>query len=425
MTFPLKIVGLLKTKITGDYIQITTDQTTLQTVGITLTFASGTLTADWGDGSSNENFVSGVELTHSYGSTAVYNIKIYGDLTNITQLIADNNRITSITRLKTGLLFNLRLQNNLLTTLDLGSAPVDALLFVHNNPDLYQITFASSGNGNLYYGNFSSCNFSSLDFSNINTGSNAASGSFNVSNNPLTSITWKSSGNQQLAGFQATNTLLTSLDFSNQPIKTTLSVYANSLLTDITFATTGNGILTTATLYQNDLSSLDFSNVLFGSNATLSAYSNSNMSAVTLASSGNGSFKNVLLNGCNLSSFDFQDAIINQTVATDNVNFSNNPSLSSITIANSGSGTLINYRDDLCDMTDIDFSVFGTSDNVSIQKQNNSMTSTEVDNQLINLDGTSWINGTLNIAGTNGARTTASDTAYANLVSNGWTITAN
>ena len=55
------------------------------------------------------------------------------------------------------------------------------------------------------------------------------------------------------------------------------------------------------------------------------------------------------------------------------------------------------------------------------------LTSVEVDDFLIDLEdgGGNGDNGTLNIGGSNAARTSASDTAKANLLTDGWTITVN
>jgi hypothetical protein len=61
----------------------------------------------------------------------------------------------------------------------------------------------------------------------------------------------------------------------------------------------------------------------------------------------------------------------------------------------------------------------------NLRLQDLNYTSTEVDNFLIDLDDSGASDGTLNIAGTNAARTSSSDTAINNLQSRGWSITVN
>lgn len=61
----------------------------------------------------------------------------------------------------------------------------------------------------------------------------------------------------------------------------------------------------------------------------------------------------------------------------------------------------------------------------NIQLQSAGLDSTEVDNFLIDLASGVGANGSLNIAGTNAARTSASDAAKAALLSAGWSVTVN
>jgi len=67
----------------------------------------------------------------------------------------------------------------------------------------------------------------------------------------------------------------------------------------------------------------------------------------------------------------------------------------------------------------------GPWSDVSIDLTDCSLTATEVDNALIQLNAAGGTGGTLLIAGSNAARTSASDTAYTNLGTNGWAITVN
>lgn len=61
----------------------------------------------------------------------------------------------------------------------------------------------------------------------------------------------------------------------------------------------------------------------------------------------------------------------------------------------------------------------------NIQLQSSGMSSTSVDNFLINLADGCGTNGLVNLAGTNSARTAASDAAEATLLAAGWTVTVN
>ena len=105
-----------------------------------------------------------------------------------------------------------------------------------------------------------------------------------------------------------------------------------------------------------------------------------------------------------------------------------NPNLTSI-VNPVSSQVFSRYYAYNCDLGYIDFSTFtGTSDGILIQLQNNNMTVTEVNHILVDLDNNGWINGTLNISGTNAAPDGTSGgfdgiTAKANLIANGWVVT--
>ena len=63
--------------------------------------------------------------------------------------------------------------------------------------------------------------------------------------------------------------------------------------------------------------------------------------------------------------------------------------------------------------------------NCDIRAYDCTWTQSEVDNFLIDLAAGGGSNGTLNIAGTNAARSSASDAAKATLLGNGWSVTVN
>ena len=84
-----------------------------------------------------------------------------------------------------------------------------------------------------------------------------------------------------------------------------------------------------------------------------------------------------------------------------------------------------------CDLGYIDFTVFsGVNDDINIQLGGNGMTAAEVNEILVDLDGEGWIDGTVNLAGSNAAPDGTSGgfdglTAKTNLQGNGWTVTTN
>lgn len=275
--------------------------------------------------------------------------------------------------------------------------------------------YSSIGTYNIKLAGTSKSDLQNLDFSNM-----PIIGNLDIFALPnLNNITFANSGNGVVTRiFAYNNTGLSTLDLSNVPISGLLYTYASPNLTSIIFANSGNGVLNNVQIHTCNLSTLDFSNVAL--TGLLYAYNNPNLNNITFANSGNGILGNTILSGCNFNTLDFSNIPLQAVVRVEN-----NPVLSSITFASSGNGGLTDFRANGCSLPNIDFSVFSTSTGVSIQLQDNAMTSTEVDNQIINLDTTSWINGTLNIAGTNASRTSASDTAYNNLVANGWAITVN
>jgi hypothetical protein len=353
----------------GEFIEITTDQSSLQTVGIQLVFAAGNLKVDWGDGSPMEDFVTGVELTHNYLSTSTYDIKIKGDLENITQFIADNSRITFIKNMISGLLTNFSINNNLYSgVLDMSLAPTSGVFRVDQNAGMTGIVHATLGNALItnyqYDGNDIQGN---LDLTNQPVG-----GSFFGNNNSShTGVDFANSGNTKITGLRLHDCDLDEiLDLTNVPVGTLIYTYNNPNFPGFTFSSTGNSVVTDFRNYGCALTSLDLTNVPVGN--IFWNYDNFVLSSLTFSASGN--------------------TALLQAYLDDNI------------------------------LPNIDFSVFPSS-TPTIRLFNNSMTALEHDNQLINLDGTGWTGGTLAIIPGNTARTAASDTAYNNLIANGWTIT--
>jgi len=87
------------------------------------------------------------------------------------------------------------------------------------------------------------------------------------------------------------------------------------------------------------------------------------------------------------------------------------------------------YEANNCDLGYIDFTVFsGANDEMGIRLDDNNMTVTEVNHILVDLDTIGWIDGVLDISGSNAAPDGSSGgydgtTAVANLIINGWTVT--
>jgi surface protein len=397
-------VGTLSVNIT-DY--------TTQSVDINRTY-TGIAEIHWDDNSFTR-CTSGAVATHNYASNGTYSVKLgAASVSATTALYAEDSRITSISSLKTGNLSILSLINNLLTSLTLTDAPINGGFYVYGNSSLSSVTHSTSDVLITNY-RIENCAFSG----NYNVQSPIAGQLFVDGNTGLTGLTFASSGNGTVTDFRATSTAITSLDFSNVPLTTRFWINNVTTLTGVTFASSGNGTLTDVRFYGcTSLTSLDFSNINVGT--TLWCLGCTSLTSLTFASSGNSTVTYFDFSNCNLSSIDCS----NVPLSTD-IRISGNSSLSTFTIAGSGNGALTRFWANGCSLPNIDFSVFSTSDGIDMRQQDNAMTATEVDNQLINLDNTGWINGAINIAGTNAARTAASDTAYNNLITNGWSITVN
>lgn len=411
-TYP---VGNLATAeaVIVDKILITMDMSTPSTAGINTTF-TGSLNIDWKEGGGVVPFTSGVELTHTYTTPGTYIAEITGDLVNITKFLADTSKITNVQNFKTGLLAQLNLTSNLFAgVLDLSASPVSSVILLFLNSGLTGITFASSGNGTVI--NFQAHLCGLIGILNLDV---ITSATVYFNNNPgLTGVNFKTGSH--ISNFRGYFCNLTGVvDFSNITMSGLLSINNNSLLTGLNFATSGNSVFKFFTATNCNLTGiLDLSNNPISSSFNISG--NSLLTGITFASSGNGTITALQLSLCNLTgTLDLSNVPISTFFS-----LVSNPNLTGITFSGSGNGVITSFFAYSCSLTNIDFSVFPTSDNSDIRVYSNSFTATEHDNQLINLDVTGWINGTLNIITGNTARTSASDTAYNNLIANGWTIT--
>jgi hypothetical protein len=208
------------------------------------------------------------------------------------------------------------------------------------------------------------------------------------------------------------------LDFTNSPVKGSFNAYLNSGLTNIVHASSGNEQVTTYFVYQTGLNQvLDLSNVPIST--SFRAYLCTSLPGITFASSGNGATSFNIF-GSGFTSLDFSNVPFTGFFLCYSC-----PSLSSVILAASGHGTIISIR--LYSCTSLGVVSFSTisenQDGIDIQRQNCGLSATDHDNQLIDINSTGWINGSLSIITGNTARTSASDAAYNNLIANGWTIT--
>jgi len=213
------------------------------------------------------------------------------------------------------------------------------------------------------------------------------------------------------------NKMVGTYDLSRSPVSVNIQLYSNVGLTDIIFASSGNGMVNNLRIYSCPaLTGLDLTNVPVS--GTLWHHANANFTSLVLAASGNGTVTDYLGLGCDMSSVDFSNTPVSGRFRVDG-----NTALNALSHKATGNGALNDYWFYNTSLPNLDLSIFDTSNGVNMQCQNNSFTPTEHDNQLINLNATGWINGTLTIITGNTARTSASDTAYNNLIANGWTIT--
>jgi hypothetical protein len=241
-------------------IKITMTPTANFVAGINLTFASGTLTFNPGDGGASSNFVSGTEKLYTYANAGTYVAEISGDLANITKFIADNCRITKIENLKTGLLTDFRINNNLYSgILDMSLAPVSGIFYCYTNPNLTGIIFKSTGNSRVNDFEAYGCNITGiLDLVNVPIGT-----IFLCYSNPnLTNINLSLTGNTIMFLFQLNNCNLTdTLDLRNVGIYYNFFINNNPNLTNILFKSTGNSYPFNFRLYSCNL---DYINLISG-----------------------------------------------------------------------------------------------------------------------------------------------------------------
>lgn len=172
----------------------------------------------------------------------------------------------------------------------------------------------------------------------------------------------------------------------------------NPNLTAVTFPT--SSVATSEFFIQQcDLTgTLDFSGMT-GDHDDFRVFTNSSLTAITNPST------SFIMEMYSAHSCDLTGTLDMTPISNFAVDFDvhGNSNLTDITNP-STSTVLTDYLANSCDLGYIDFTVFsGTNDDINIQLGNNNMTAAEVNEILVNLDDTGWIDGTLNIAGTNAA----------------------
>jgi hypothetical protein len=246
----------------------------------------------------------------------------------------------------------------------------------------------------------------------------------------LNSLTFATSGNSKLVAPNFSYCALTSIDLTYQPIKGISSFNNNINLTSITFASSGNGLSSINVAYCNLTGTLDLSNVPIEGSNTFN--NNSNLTSITLATSGNGTITYFVANSCNLTGdMDFKDAAINAT-GVQYIYLQANPNLTGIIFKPSGNGYIIKLYAYTCDLGYINFNVgFNLQlNNTNIDIKDNSMTVSEVNHILVDLDSISssgYTGRVINIGGTNADPDGSSGgydglTAKSNLEGKGFTV---
>ena len=424
--------------IAKDYaniIKVTMTPTNNFTAGINVTFASGTVTIDWGDGTI-ENFTSGTEKTHLYSTAGTYVAEISGSITNITKFIADTSKITKIENLKTGLLTDFRIFSNLYSgTLDMSLAPISATFYTYSNANLTGITFATTGNAKVTSMSCRACNLTgNLNLSNVPIGA-----TFEMdTNSGLTGITFASSGNTIVTYLTLNNCGLSgTLDLTNVPIGTNFQVHNNSSLSGITFASSGNTKVTNFLAYSCGLSgTLDLSNVPIGT--LFKIYSNSSLSGITFASSGNSIVTTFQAYSCGLSgTLNLSNVPIGGASST--ISIYSNSSLTAITFASSGNGLMKTWSFNANNLNYINLASTGMSlsqNSINLYVNDNGMDAGDVNHILVDLyslvsgegSGGAYTGRNIFIGGTNSDPDGTSGgydgtTAKTNLEGKGFTVT--
>jgi len=222
-----------------------------------------------------------------------------------------------------------------------------------------------------------------------------------------------------ITSFQADNAFIDgTIDFAGLTELSVINIYTNSLLTEIANI---ESTLTSLLVYDCDITGIcDLSSATLAITNAFSFYGNANLTDFSFQNVANTITNNLFLNDCDLTgTLDFSYVEITALF----IDIFNNPNLTSVSWK---TGTVIqaNFSGNDCALDAILNSANITAANSClINLQDNAMSATEVDNTIIGVEADGTSNGTLQLQGTNAARTAASDAANTALGGRGWTVT--
>lgn len=307
----------------------------------TLTLSSGTVNIFWGDGNTTFGQGSGT-ASNTYAAAGTKNIRIEGDVANITDINISNENIiavdlatltgitsltlsdnqivgvldvsantslsvlgfkgnSSITNIDFGLVTSLTnieaYQCDLTGTLDISAQNGLTHFSVYSNPNLTSITNPTANSATTVRYRAYSCGLTgTIDFS----GYSAFAGELRLDNNSLTGFTQPTGGACNFFKVND-NSLAGTLDVSNLTLSGPFDVNVNNL-TGITFAGS-SGTLTSFSAKQNNLSTLNLSALTFGNNFGFSVWGNASLTSITFPT-GAYTMSFLYCYNCNLSALD-------------------------------------------------------------------------------------------------------------------------
>tara|TARA_R110002126_G_scaffold259997_1_gene402986 strand:- start:387 stop:2129 length:1743 start_codon:yes stop_codon:yes gene_type:complete len=380
------------------------------------------------------------DLGYFNGDFRVYNCDITGNL-DVSPMSGNgisniesygNSNMTGITLNNLGKLGCLRsyscdLQGVLdMSMLVLGGDNCSAAnthgLQVSSNSGLTGILLTGS-NETIKVINVSACDITgNLDISMLSGFTTGGQGILTPNNPNLNIITLPSTGSVGVidvssCGLTGTTDLSTGIDCGG------FDCDSNTNLENILFKSSDYPI-TQLVLPNCGLQDMDFT-PLSGISGTFQVYTNSSLSALTFTPNNNGTFTRFDSYNCNLTgTLDLPFSGLSGIFQV-----YGNSGLTNVTHATT-SNSFTYYYADTCDLGYVDLTPLsgGTSDDINMRLYDNTMTATEVNHILVDLDVFGWTGGTLDISGSNATPDGTSGgfdglTARDNLTGKTWTVT--